>query len=537
MGLFDRKSSKSKDKERLLGAKLADVRYTSVQELLIGEASLNSDDAKLVTIHFDDERTIKVWVADDKVVGAVDSAHIVSLREFLYWIDAPATVKSDLITKVRELSPTTLPLALELLSAQGAPSLNELLRSHVTVSGTEALLEASKLIATYRSVDTSIFKTKAVVNELARYGIALTALDENLTAVRKLEHDALQVLGVAEYERYEVLLGLGAKASSPESSEDKFILAAANAGSNLDEALELGDGFSKLELLRSLRRLVDTGEVELSYTVEDALELPELLSVPVKPYERVFTPTVIGDSLLPLVEKLFANSDWRESALALTNDNEKLEDRVNAIEDQLIKELADEEFAAFSELPGDVQASIRLLLKEREAHNAKREAILERLRENVVVEENEVSPLIAAKLAGIGQAGIHFDFSDVSTGNHDFELDEQELEFNAKDAVIGTDANGDPFIRDLAEGEDIEAEVQDAEKFLEALSEFQEDDEPVLIDSNLHAFEIDEAENKLSALEKAVRGPQPRLADGDTIPPIFLSVANRLAIDPQSIVR
>jgi len=537
MGLFDRKSSKSKDKERLLGAKLADVRYTSLQELLIGEASLNSDDAKLVTIHFDDERTVKVWVAEDKVIGAVDSAHTVSFREFLYWIDAPAVVKSELITKVRELAPTTLPLAVGLPSVQENVALKDLLRSHVTVSGVEALLEAAKLIANYRSVETSIFKTQSVVAELTPYGISLTALDEKLSGVRKLEHEASQVLGITEYERYEVLLGLGKKAGSPDSPEEKFILAAANAGSNLDEALELGDGFSKLELLRALRRLVDLGEVELSYTVEDDLELPELLSVPVKPYERVFTPTAIGDSLLPAVEKLFANSDWRESALALATDNEKLEDRVNAIEDQLIKELADEEFVAFAELPGDVQASVRLLLKEREAHNGKREAILKRLQEDVLVAENEVSPLIAEKLAGIAQAGIHFDFSDVTPGTHDFELDEQELEFNAKDAVIGTDANGDPFIRDLAEGEEVEEEEQDAEKFLEALSELQEDEEETPVDSSTHAFEIDEDESKLSAVEKAARGPQPRPADGDTIPPIFLSVANRLAIDPQTIVR
>jgi hypothetical protein len=532
MGLFNRRPQKDADKERFLSAKLTEVRYTSLQELVVGEVSLNSDDAKAVTITFPQDRTVKLWVADDKLIAATDSAGTVDFKEFLYWIDASESLKSTLITEVKELTPSSLP-ALK----TKAPELYDDFVGYTADYTVEALKWASENLDSYTGVDTQIFKQEAVVEALAGNGIEITELDEYVAKRRAEEANTDRLIGITGVAHSDVKLSLKDSSYSSTTPEEMFILAAGDADSTLAEAIELGNGFSALSLLETVKNLYDAKVIGLAFATDLGLQLPDLTEIPLKPYERIFIPTELGTPILPVTERVFEQSAWRDAILVISQDNDKLEERIDGIEDKLIKELADEDFVEFAELPGDVQASVRLLLKEREAHNEKRVAILNKIRENLLVDEPELSGVIDAKLAGIDAAGVRFDLVDLTSAENDFDIDEHELEFKFNDGVISKDANGDPFIRELAEGEEL-AEVEEVDaSFFDQVSELQAEDDDDEVELADHAFAFDEFYETLDWVQKAELGVKPIRVEDDTLPPIFLQVAAGLGIDPYAIGR
>lgn len=533
MGLFNRRPPKDSDKERFLGAKLTEARYDSLQNLVIGEVSLNSDDSKVVTITFGEDRIVKLWVSEDRVIAATDSGKPVDFREFLYWINASDGLKSNLISNVKELGPEALP-SIESL----APALYDSFLGYSNDYMIETLKWASANFDSYTSVDTQIFKLKRVTDAFANAGITITTIDDSLSSRKKEEETTDRLIGIAGVDHSTVILSFGKnRAYDASTPEESFILAAAEADSNLEDALELGNGFSVLALLETVKNLSDLHAIEITFATDSSTQLPDLTDGPLKPYERIFVPTELGAPLYELAEEVFAQSAWREAILDIAQDNEKLEHRITVIEDKLINELADESFVEFVELPGDVQASVRLLLNEREAHNEKRTAILKKIRENILVEEEALTTLIDEKLAAIALAVVRFDLIDLSTVENDFDIDEQELEFKFNDGVIQRDANGDPFIREIAEGEDF-YELEDtvpSSDFFDQVSELQETDEDVDLED--HAFAFDEFYESLTWVEKAALGVRPTPAERDTLPPIFLEVAANLGIDPYSIGR
>lgn len=224
--------------------------------------------------------------------------------------------------------------------------------------------------------------------------------------------------------------------------------------------------------------------------------------------------------------------------LSLTADNEELEARIHAIELNVIEDLSDESFVDFLELPGDVQAIVRLLLNERIAHNDKRRAILTKIRENIIVQDfgldKQLASYIDQKISGIEDATIHLDLGDLTTVHNDFQIEEHEIEFSFKDAVIEKDANGESFVRQLAAGEEANnLENLGTEKFLSKVAKISGDAPAVDLDS--HAFEFEEIHDNLNSAEKASLGIRSVPARAGVLPPIFLQVASELGVNPLSI--
>lgn len=532
MGLFNRRQPKETDKERFLGAKLHETRYESLQELVIGEVSLNSADSKVVSISFPDERVVKIWVADNKVIAAIDTSNPVDLREFLYWIDASDGAKSILITEVKELTPEAIPSISSL-----APALYDDFLSYANDYTFETLKWADANLASYTSVDTQIFKLKRVTSAL-KDGVSITEIATTLQARRKEEDKLAQLIGLAGIPYDAAMLSYMVQSYLGETPEERFILAAADAGSSLQDAFDLADGFSVLNLLKAVHELDEKHVISISFTTDELSQLPDLTDAPIKPYERIFVPTDMGDDMSTLAEAVFEQSAWREAAMDLVSDNSKLEERINVIEEKLIKELAQESFAEFQDLPGDVQASVRLLLNEREAHNNKRTAILEKIRENILVHDYrpdaELTELIDLKLRYIAAAVIRFTLDELSVADNDFEIDEPELEFQFKDGVIETDPNGEPFIREVADDEELDVlENADPGQFFAQAAEEDEDED---VDLDRHAFDFEDYE-LLSRVEKAALGVRTIPAKRDTLPPIFVQVATSLGIDPFTLGR
>lgn len=529
MGLFSKRPKKDTEKERFLGAKLTEARYSSLQDLVIEEVSLNSDDSKTVTITFTDERVVKIWVANDKVIAAIDSSKPVDFREFLYWIEASDGLKSILISEVNELTPDALPSISTL-----APALYKKFIDYVQANTVEVLKWASENYGAYTSVDTQIFKLRRIVDVLAGSGIPLLHLEDVLSARRSEEAELDKRIGTAGIDYRNVTLSLREGSHVAVTPEERLILAASTAVSSLYDTLELSSGFSALTLLQTIQAFGDSDVIDVTFTEDVNSQLPELTDVPIKPYERVFVPTDLGPPLRELATEVFAQSAWKESVLERVSDNEALEERIDAIEAKLIKELSDEFFVEFAELPGDVQSSVRLLLNERTAHNEKRTVILNSISENILVQaggvDEQLQQVIDEKLAYIAAAVIRFDLIDLTPVENDFELTEPELEFKFSDGVIENDANGQPFVREVT-NEDNDYSLEDT-----VPREFFADD-PEIDKAKLasHAFDFDELTESISATEKAARGIKHMPVKRDTLPPIFIEVAKKLELDPFTI--
>ena len=512
MGLFKSRPKKESDKERFLGVKLSEVRYNSIQELVIGEVSLNSDDSKLITINFEDERVVKIWVASDKVIAATDSVNPVDFRKFLFWIEASDGLKSILISEAKELAPDSLPSISTL-----APALYKSFIGYSHDYTIEVLNWVESHFGTYTDVDTQIFKLPRLVDALANNGIDSRKIYEAIIDRREAELELNRLIGIAGVDYKEVMLELLNTAYVARTPEARLVLAASEAGSSLYDTFDLSTGFSHLKLLQVIKELGDSDVIDVSFNSDSDSELPELTGRPIKPYERVFVPTDLGQPLKELSEVVFAQSAWLDSVRDLVTDNATLEDRIAEIEDKLIQELSDESFVEFAELSGSVQVSVSLLLNEREAHNNKRVAILEKILENILVRESaldaKLQEVIDEKLAYIAAAIICFELVDLTPAGRDNEV----------------------FVSTFEEHEEFaNFESEDTSSLLPELVDLNEEPSNDL-SRHTHASDVEKSYDHLTRVERAILGIKFEPTKSDTPPPIFVQVAKKLGLDPSTL--
>lgn len=524
MGFFDRFSSKDKAKERFLGAKLSESRYSSLEELVIGEVGLNSADSKLITITFSDEKDIKIWVTEDKIIAASFSERPIELREFLYWFEASEGTKSVLISEIGILTPDALPSVSSL-----APQVFDTIVSYIADYMNESLKWANENFDSYLTVDTEIFKLPRVIGALTPRGIRTGELTSSLFAIAEQEEQTAKLIGIAGVDRSKVLFAIN-NLTTPVTPEEKVIVSAAQSASNLEETIELANGFSTSKLLNTAFQLAENDVIDISIASDATWELPELSEMPLKPYENIFIPTSLGEDITELSEQVFAQSSWLDSIRAMVSDNNALERRIAEIEEKLIKLLAEESFAEFADLPEDAQSSIRLLLNEREAHSEKRHELLSSIKSQILVQQYEIDEkldgLIDTKLEGIEEAAVKIELvTPAFEIENDFDLDEHAPEFNFNDGVIETNDDGETFIREIETTDDA-AEAQVKEQFFDSDSNVAE-----------RMLDFDSLYGGLSKIEKAGLGVQKIPAKGDTLPPIFLRVAEELGVDPLALVK
>lgn len=525
MNLFGKrigKTDNSQYKEKLLGSQLVESRYSSLSDLLLGELNLNSEDAKKVTMTFPGDRTVQIWASSGEIVAATDSARPINYQEFLYWHKAPAKTKSSLITDVSVLSPETYAT-----SVATAPELQKILQTALLNSTVQTLLTVRADFDTYESAETSIVNLPETVEALSANAIQLQSVEETLNRTAAREDSALSKLGASDVSRSDVTLHLLDDSASVSGPENLFAVSAADAESNVAEALSFANGFLAADILEAILELNDSEIIKVELPASE--ELPDLVDVTFKPYERIFTITSVGADLTNDVERVFNGSPWHDTAVALVHDQKELEDRVVSIDDQLIYELSGESFDSFDDLPTDVQSSLAILLRERSGLNSARVGLLRKLQDNILVEDETLTSVIQVKLDGIDAAVIRVELPNLEPQDHDFVIDEQELTFEAPDAVVGVDENGDPVIRE-ANGDEPEEDEVDTVAFFEKMTEVSNTVESSDEDDWDHAFDFEEKAPTSHGIPIITPAE-------DGVSPIFLATAARLGLDPEKILR
>lgn len=463
MALFQKRSREEIERDRILNQEFATLRYKSFAEAIKGEASVGSNDFKVTTIVFPEEREIVVLTMEGKIFLARDTARPVDLATFLFWSDLPAETKSAILMLAHDV-----PLNEHILGAvaEKTPEALPAIRGAINDATAEAVSYALKNFDSYLSIDTNVaLKAPRAMKILGGYGIPFDRIESLVKQTDDERAQAEAALRLADKNYSEVLLNLKKESFVDDTYEGRFLLAAAEVDCSLQDAWDQSAGFSWVAILEKLQELVANEIVELKFPQVRAA-LPDNFEV-VMSYEKLFRVTKgMNAELEPLVAQVFVVSSDLETALRLAEENAILENRVREIEDHLIKVLLTEEYETFEDLSPITQDAVRVLVLDRQQNNAKRAAVLHKLQALVLVEselpvEQEFKKVLNAKLSGIEGATDVVPRIEHEPTTSSFEQIDEPVEFNYRDGLI-VHIDGEPIVQEIhedAEVDDIHAEL------------------------------------------------------------------------------
>lgn len=460
MALFNKPSKEDIERDRILSQEFATLRYTSFVEAIKGEASIGSNDFKVTTAVFPEGHEIVFLTMEGKIFLARDAARPVNLSTFLFWSDLPQETKSTILMLAHDI-----PLNEHILStvAEKTPEALPAIRGAINDATAEAVSYAVKNFDSYISIETEVaLKVPRAMKILGGYGIPFDKIESTVAELDKDREDIERVLKLTGRDYSEVTISLLQEGVEDDTYEGRFLIAAAEVDCTLQDAWDQSAGFSWQAILEKLQELVGKEIIEIKFPVVNTA-LPADFEV-VMSYEKLFRITKhIGKELVPLVEKIFVVSSDLDTAIALAEENDQLEERVLEIENNLIRTLRQEEYESFEGLSPIAQDSVRVLILDRQQTNTKREQILSKLKELLIVDtdtpiENEFKRVLNNKLDGIAAAtDLIPRVEHEEDASHFAEVDEP-VEFNYRDGHI-VEINGEVTVQEIPHGAEVDEHI------------------------------------------------------------------------------
>lgn len=482
MGLFG-KSKKNTEKERLLSPELAQTRYDSLSGALMGEFALGSQDTKVATITFPEERIVRVFFSAGKIIFAHDTASPVNLATYLYWTSLTEQEKIALIQL--DEGEGFDEVLLESIDPKFTNPLRALSKLALDYTR-QVLIDLDSDFSQYESISSEIQKHDTLVEILYSDAIDLVTVSSMIDKSRHFEHELLKQLKIADEDFNEVLLRR-IKIYDEEDivPELSFILTAADTEVSLQEVRDISNGFLWTNVLTILADLTDQGYIIVG-DEEVMMALPSGVTIRHQ-YEEVFTITqhMRDEPLSGLTSTVFEYSEHGEEVHALVQDNKTLEKRVAEIEEALIRELKSEDYHVYSDLPELMQVSVKALLTERAEINKKRQSIFERiesliLKESNTREDEALRESLRKKLLGIKVAVDHLPVEKTEEIDTSFDLQGDDVEFSYDDGqIIETDDGSAEIvtIKRHPEAEDDDETELSLEDLISASSDGGDNDE------------------------------------------------------------
>lgn len=489
MALFG-KNSQSVERDRMLNQEFVTIRYTSLLEAFHGESSTGSQDYKVITFTFPEDRKIVFLTMRGKVFLARDSARPVNLKNFLYWSDLSEEIKSSILVLTQDAPLNEHVLA---IVADRVPKALSVLRGVINDFTTEAIIYVAKHFDDYVSIETDVAgKAPAAMKLLGNQGISFERIEKIVSNADFARENLEKMLGISGVSSEKVALSIVDQEKTDDTYEGRFVFGAAEADCTLEETWEQSSGFSWQSVLEKLQELVSKELVAVKVQ-ENFEELPSDFEVKMS-YEKFFrlTKNLQGD-LKPLVEKVFVVSADLDLALRLTEDNRILEERVLEVEDNLIRSLVKEKYADFDDLPEEIQASVRVLILDRQEANDKREEILKRLQNLIVTDthsavDDQLYSSLDLKLAGVRDATYEVPAIDVAEEiDTNFSIPEEEIDFNFRDARI-VDHDGESVVEEFEPGEDAD---ENLESPMESFTSLAFEEKPRILRNSRFDLETD----------------------------------------------
>lgn len=464
MPIFNRAKQEELEKEKLLNHELTDLKYTSLQEALLGEISLNSNDAKITRFLFPYERVIALISFHNKIVFARDTAADLEIAPLLYWTKLKESETAAILRSPEARLNEDLFKEKFVNFSEDVEAFFRKISLNYTLTSLQSLFED---ISSYISVETAIYpSTEAIVKFLSEEnGLPITSIDSILAKRKDMTHKIEQLIGIDVPYSSVVLRNELFGFTEFESEEEKMVYAASEADATLQDIEDIARGFSWIDILKSVYKLQSKEIIRVEFPDEKE-ELPEVFEIQ-KPYEKIFRLTESLDSdLSELVEKVFQISSDKDLAVSLAKNNDLLEDRIFEIENTLIKKLKAENYHSFLELDPEIQDSIRVLVLDRTEANQKRKLILEKI-DSLLIDDPEdnldakLKNTISLKLDGISAAVDEIPELEVETDKNSFHIPEDEPDFNFNDARLVEDEDGNLSVEEIEDVEE-EEELEDA---------------------------------------------------------------------------
>lgn len=443
-----RKNTQDIERDRILAPELSTIRYKTFMEAIHGEASVGSQDYKVITFNFSEDRSIVFLTMRGKIFLARDNARPVELHNFLYWSDLPEEVKSQV-----QLLSHDSPLNEHVLSivSDRASAATSVLRGAIRDSTEEAIVYVTENFDSYVSIETEVAsKPPAAVKLLSNQGFPFEKLEKIADDVVKTRENLKRMLGISDFPSSNVTLHLS-KTVADDTYEARFIMGAADVDCTLEDMWDQSAGFNWQSILEKLLELV-TNEAIVLGIPKDFEELPSDFVVSMS-YEKLFKLTKhISEDLTDLTKRVFVVSADLDMALRIVEDNHELEEKLTEIEDFLISTVVKEKYNHFGDLDDEAQANVRVLVLERREVNAKRAALLEKLYGLIVDDttstvDDELRKLIAAKMRGISGATDVIPFATDESFESDFDIPAEPPIFNFRDGEIIV-VNGESKVRE-----------------------------------------------------------------------------------------
>lgn len=524
MGLFG-KNKKNVEKERLLSPELAQTRYDSLSGALMGEFALGSQDTKVATVTFPDERIVRVFFSAGKIIFAHDTASPVNLATYLYWTSLTEEEKIALI-QLDDGSGFDETI-LEAIDPKFSNPLRVLSKLALDYTR-QVLIDLAADFSEYETISSGIQKHDTLVEVLYSDAIDLVAVSSMIEKSEHFEHELLKQLKIADEDFSEVLLRrIKSYDEDDIVPELSFILTAADTEVSLQEVRDISDGFLWTNVLTILADLADQGYIIVG-DEEVMMALPSGVTIRHQ-YEEVFTLTqhMRDEPLSGLTSTVFEYSEHSEEVHELVQNNKTLEKRVAEIEEALIRELKSEDYSVYEDLPELMQVSVKALLSERAEINKKRQAIFEQIdsliiKESTTREDEALRESLRKKLLGIKVAVDHLPVDKAEEIDTSFDLQDEDISFSYDDGEIVERGDGSVDIvkvessRESDDDEEVELSLEELisassndnedKSFLinfpqEATGEFGEGSE-----DEEYAFDLSDEEEEVPSLDLAALG-------------------------------
>lgn len=264
MGIFKRKKSKFSPEQ----SDVEPLQYSGFQQTMIETVSLGSKDSKVVTIAFEDDKTIHFTVAAGRIKHANDGEDVKSLGK-LKWAEVGTLTPEDIaaITEIVEASPYCRAIAR--IKDELSPEIAVLV-SEVFDNNSIRLMELAD--------NSTIIKTDmdwvlgADSKHIEAYSTLSLDVSEIDTLLQQREETFQKVSRFLEGNSLaDVILSANESADyhSAVSDEERIVIVAANNNNNLEELLQNSAGFDWNLILKAIETLMWKSQIKATIPTAD----------------------------------------------------------------------------------------------------------------------------------------------------------------------------------------------------------------------------------------------------------------------------